>query len=213
MVSTLRAFSSIESSWIFMARIKISLVVCLFQVLGVYGLPRMVAAESEEQAIIRENREAMKATWRGRVTLEENSCYYRTQPENRISFKTKGRQIGKAFKLSGFQNTPFTMQRNEDFEYHLVFLATLIMDMRTGKNTDLDFDKTNYPKAKYMLAQPRELLDAASIAWASHGIMMWRSGSHIPTTNLRKEFTTKVSEDLAMGVHVDNIIAIAKGEK
>ena len=107
----------------------------------------------------------------------------------------------------------YSVELQKDFEYHLVFLATLIMDMRTGKNTDLDFDKTNYPKGKYMLTQPRELLDAASIAWASHGIMMWRSGSHIPTTNLRKEFTTKVSEDLAMGVHVDNIIAIAKGKK
>jgi hypothetical protein len=38
-------------------------------------------------------------------------------------------------------------------------------------------------------------------------------GSHIPTTNLRKDFTAKVSEDLAMGVHIDNIIAIARGKK
>jgi hypothetical protein len=64
-----------------------------------------------------------------------------------------------------------------------------------------------------MLTQPRELLDAASIAWASHGVMMWRSGSHIPTNNLRKEFTAKLSEDIAIAVHVDNIIAIAKGKK
>jgi AcrR family transcriptional regulator len=107
----------------------------------------------------------------------------------------------------------YSVELQKDFEYHLVFLATLIMDMRTGKNSDLDFDKTNYPKNKYMLTQPRELLDAASIAWASHGVMMWRSGSHIPTNNLRKEFTAKLSEDIAIAVHVDNIIAIAKGKK
>jgi hypothetical protein len=92
-------------------------------------------------------------------------------------------------------------------------LASLIIDMRSGKNSDLDFDKTNYPKTKYFLSHPRELLDASSIAWAAHGIMMWRSGSHIPTTNLRKDFTDKVSENLAMRLHVDNIVAIARGRK
>jgi AcrR family transcriptional regulator len=107
----------------------------------------------------------------------------------------------------------YSVELQKDFEYHLVFLATLIIDMRTGKNSDLDFDKTNYPKGKYTLSHPRELLEAASIAWAAHGIMMWRSGSHIPTTNLRKEFTAKLSEDLAMRLHVDNIVAIARGQK
>ena len=107
----------------------------------------------------------------------------------------------------------YSVELQKDFEYHLVFLATLIIDMRTGKNSDLDFDKTNYPKGKYTMSHPRELLEAASIAWASHGIMMWRSGSHIPTTNLRKEFTAKLSEDLAMKLHVDNIVEIARGHK
>jgi AcrR family transcriptional regulator len=107
----------------------------------------------------------------------------------------------------------YSVELQKDFEYHIVFLATLIIDMRSDKNSDLDFDKTNYPKAKYFLSHPRELLDASSIAWASHGIMMWRSGSHIPTNNLRKDFTAKVSEDLAMRLHVDNIIEIAKGRK
>ena len=105
----------------------------------------------------------------------------------------------------------YSVELQKDFEYHIVFLATLILDMRTGKNADLDFDKTNYPKTKYFLSHPRELMDASSIAWASHGIMMWRSGSHIPTTNLRKEFTAKLSEDLAMKLHVDNIVEIARG--
>lgn len=107
----------------------------------------------------------------------------------------------------------FSIELQKDFEYHLAFLATLIIEMRTGKNSELDFDKTNYPKGKYMLTQPKELLDAASIAWAAHGIMMWRSGAHIPTNNLRQEFTAKISEDLAMKVHVDNIIDIARERK
>lgn len=107
----------------------------------------------------------------------------------------------------------YSVELQKDFEYHIVFLASLIIEMRSGKNSDLDFDKTNYPGEKYFFTHPRELLDASSIAWAAHGIMMWRSGSHIPTNNLRKEFTAKVSENLAMGVHIDNIIAIARGKK
>ena len=107
----------------------------------------------------------------------------------------------------------YSVELQKDFEYHIVFLASLIIDMRSGKNSDLDFDKTNYPKTKYFLSHPRELLDASSIAWAAHGIMMWRSGSHRPTPNLRKDFTDKVSENLAMRLHVDNIVAIARGRK
>jgi hypothetical protein len=107
----------------------------------------------------------------------------------------------------------YSIELQKDFEYHLVFLATLIIDIRSGKNSDLDFDQTNYPKGKYMLTHPRELLDATSVAWASHGINLWISGSHTPTNNLRKEFTAKVSEDLAIKVHTENILAVARGRK
>jgi AcrR family transcriptional regulator len=107
----------------------------------------------------------------------------------------------------------YSVELQKDFEYHLVFLAVLITDMRSGKNSDLDFDQTNYPKSKYSLSHPRELLEATSVAWASHGIMMWRSGSHTPTNNMRKDFTAKFSEDIAMGIHIDNIVSIARGRK
>jgi AcrR family transcriptional regulator len=107
----------------------------------------------------------------------------------------------------------YSVELQKDFEHHLVFLAVLITDMRIGKNSDLDFDQTNYPKSKYALSNPRELLEATSVAWASHGIMMWRSGSHTPTNNMRKDFTAKFSEDIAMGIHIDNIVSIARGRK
>jgi AcrR family transcriptional regulator len=107
----------------------------------------------------------------------------------------------------------YSVELQKDFEFHLIFLATLMLDIRTGKNSDLDFDQTNYPKTKYTLSHPRELLEAASLAWASHGIMMWRSGSHTPTNSMRKDFTAKFSEDVAMGIHIENIMAIARGRK
>jgi hypothetical protein len=107
----------------------------------------------------------------------------------------------------------YSVELQKDFEYHVVFLAVLIHDLRSGKNSDLDFDQTNYPKTKFTLSHPRELLEATSVAWSSHGIMMWRSGSHTPTNNMRKDFTAKFSEDVAMGIHIDNIVAIAKGSR
>jgi hypothetical protein len=30
---------------------------------------------------------------------------------------------------------------------------------------------------------------------------------------MRKDFTAKFSEEIAMGIHIDNIVAIAKGRK
>jgi hypothetical protein len=30
---------------------------------------------------------------------------------------------------------------------------------------------------------------------------------------MRKDFTAKFSEDIAMGIHIDNIVAIARGKK
>lgn len=106
----------------------------------------------------------------------------------------------------------FTAELQKDFEYHIIFLATLLIDLRSGTNSDLDFDQTNYPKANYMITHPREVLDAASVAWAGHGINLWNSGAHTPTRNLRQEFTAKVSERLAISAHMDNIITIAKGK-
>lgn len=107
----------------------------------------------------------------------------------------------------------YSIELQKNFEFHIVFLAALIIDLRKGKASDLDFDETNYPKAQYMLTHPKELLDAASVAWAGHGVNLWNSGSHIPTRNLRQEFTAKVSDRLAVSVHMDNIIAIARGRK
>jgi AcrR family transcriptional regulator len=107
----------------------------------------------------------------------------------------------------------YSLELQKDFEYHLIVLATLIIDIRSGKNSELGFDQTNYPKGKYMLTHPRELLDATSVAWAAHGVNMWISGSHTPTRNLRQEFTAKVSEELAIRAHIENIIAIARGRK
>ena len=107
----------------------------------------------------------------------------------------------------------YSIEFQKIFEYHISILTTLLIDLRAGTNSDLDFDQTNYPRSEYGLKHPRELIDSTSVAWSIHGISTWLSGSHTPTRNLRHEFTTKVSEKIAIHSHIENVIAIAKGNK
>lgn len=107
----------------------------------------------------------------------------------------------------------YSIEFQKIFEYHISILTTLLIDLRAGTNSDLDFDQTNYPRSEYGLKHPRELIDSTSVAWSIHGISTWLSGSHTPTRNLRHEFTTKVSEKIAIYSHIENVILIAKGHK
>jgi hypothetical protein len=85
--------------------------------------------------------------------------------------------------------------------------------MRSGTLSDLDFDQTNYPKGEILFKRSREIIDATSVAWSIHGISTWLSGSHTPTRTMREEFTSKISEKIAMNNHIENVVAIAKGIK
>lgn len=107
----------------------------------------------------------------------------------------------------------YSVEMQKHFEYHIAILATLIIDLRSGRNSDLNFDQTNYPRNELAIKHPKELLDATSFAWSVHGISTWRSGSHTPTRNLRHEFTAKLSEKIAMASHIDNVIAMARGNR
>jgi len=107
----------------------------------------------------------------------------------------------------------YSLEFQKIFEYHIAILTTLIIDLRAGTNSDLDFNQTNYPRAEYALKHPKELIDSTSFAWSIHGLSTWLSGSHTPTRNLRQEFTAKISEKIAMSSHIDNVIAIAKGPR
>jgi AcrR family transcriptional regulator len=107
----------------------------------------------------------------------------------------------------------YSLEFRKLFEYHIAVLSTIIIDLRTGKISDLDFDQTNYPKGEYVLKHSREVIDSTSVAWSIHGISTWLSGSHTPTRSMREEFTSKISEKIAMNSHIENIIDIARGSK
>jgi hypothetical protein len=107
----------------------------------------------------------------------------------------------------------YSLEFRKLFEYHIAVLATIIIDLRSGTISDLDFDQTNYPKGEFLLKHPKEIIDSTSVAWSIHGISTWLSGSHTPTRTMRQEFTAKISEKIAMNSHIENIVAIAKGIK
>lgn len=105
----------------------------------------------------------------------------------------------------------YSLEFRKLFEYHIAVLTTIIIDLRSGTISSLDFDQTNYPKGEFILKHSREIIDSTSVAWSIHGLSTWLSGSHTPTRNMRQEFTAKISEKIAMNSHIENVIAIAKG--
>lgn len=96
-------------------------------------------------------------------------------------------------------------------EFHLAALSDLVIDIRTGSTTPLDYDDTNYPSIDKAITHATEFLAAASISWASHGLAMWVSGNHMSTQSFWTLDVAKISTKFAIKNHIDEIVAIAKG--
>jgi AcrR family transcriptional regulator len=106
----------------------------------------------------------------------------------------------------------YALEMRTDFEYHLSMLTTLIIELRSGKNSALNFDKTNFIRAEYVPTNPKEVLAATSFAWSVHGLSTWRSGYHSASSKIRKEFATRLTEKITIDSHIDNVIAAARGK-
>jgi len=96
-------------------------------------------------------------------------------------------------------------------EFHLAALTDIVIDIRTGSTTPLNYDDTNYPPIEKAITHATEFLAASSISWASHGLAMWVSGNHMSTQSFWTLDVAKISTKFAIKNHIDEIIAIAKG--
>jgi len=96
-------------------------------------------------------------------------------------------------------------------EFHLAALTDIVVDVRTGSTTPLDYDDTNYPPIENAFTHVSEFLAATSISWASHGLAMWASGNHMPTQSFWSLDVGKISTKFSIKNHIDEIVAIAKG--
>ena len=107
----------------------------------------------------------------------------------------------------------FGAEMQRYFEYHLSIMTTLVVDLRRGTNSDLDFDISNYPRTELVLKHSREFLDATSMAWSIHGLAQWHSGTHLATTKLPRELAEVVTQKLAVQNHINQVIALAAGRR
>jgi hypothetical protein len=107
------------------------------------------------------------------------------------------------------QNHGDEMRRG--LEYHLAIITDLVVDIRTGSTNPLDYDEHTYPPKEAAVANAAEFLAATSIVWASHGIQMWASGSHLASRSFWSLDIPKIAVKFTMKNHIDEIIAIAKG--
>jgi hypothetical protein len=96
-------------------------------------------------------------------------------------------------------------------EFHLAALTDIVVDIRTGSTTPLDYDDTNYPPVENAFTHVTEFLTATSISWASHGLAMWASGNHLPTQSFWSLDVGKISTKFSIKNHIDEIVATAKG--
>ena len=97
------------------------------------------------------------------------------------------------------------------FEFHLALLTQIVIDMRKGTRTTIEFDETNYPRNDRIARHPAEFMAATSIALASHGLSMWSSGQHHPSQKSAKEIVAGFTRNLMVENHISEIIRIAKG--
>jgi AcrR family transcriptional regulator len=104
------------------------------------------------------------------------------------------------------------MQRN--FEFGLALVTTLVIDVRSGKVSPMDFTIDNYPKAKLLLNMSA-FTAATSIAWSTHGLAVWSSGRHIATQQIENQplaAMNKITTNLMVENHIKQIIKVAKGD-
>lgn len=106
----------------------------------------------------------------------------------------------------------YQAQMEAIFDYHLALLATIILDLRSGKVSSVDYDENTVPRAQLML-HPNAILTAGHLAWMTHGLASWSTGHHVGTKSLESRGTKGMSVSIAKKAYVDLIVNVAKGSK
>ena len=101
------------------------------------------------------------------------------------------------------------LKRN--FEFNLATLTHLIIDIRNGKSTPIDFDLSNYRRLDRIAKHPKAFLAATQIAWATHGIASWSSGDHIATRDIEDPALPSWTTKFAINEYIKTIVKIAEG--
>jgi AcrR family transcriptional regulator len=98
-------------------------------------------------------------------------------------------------------------------EFQIAVTSYLVIDIRNGTSTPIGFDWTKSPGVDEALTHASEFLAAGSILWASHGLALWMSGQHLPSTFFGQFNVEKIGRQFVINNHIDEIVAIAKGQR
>ncbi len=94
-------------------------------------------------------------------------------------------------------------------EYNLGRLVLLVKDVRNGTHTEFSWLPGDQPTAT-ILDDPLVNSLASSVGWATHGLAVWQSGRHLPTSSGIPELTT--IEETLKHQHVERIIRLVINE-
>jgi AcrR family transcriptional regulator len=135
--------------------------------------------------------------------------------EARWAEKFGGMYLLLQHPLASYDSQMLVRQRyqnemEEIFDYHLVLLAIIISDLRSGKVSSVDFDKDNLPRL-LTVTNPHAVLTAGHIAWMTHGYASWSAGHHVSTKSMEARGVKDLTLGIAKKTYVDLIVKVAKG--
>lgn len=112
-----------------------------------------------------------------------------------------------AREVNDIINDRFRTEMNDLFQLNLARLGSLILDIRAGECSKIDF--ITFPKNE-MLADPALQALAPLVAWSTFGLSVWVAGSHAPARDIPE--VSMMSHDLIEN-HVSLLIDTIKNWK
>jgi AcrR family transcriptional regulator len=108
----------------------------------------------------------------------------------------------------------FQTRMHKNFEFGLALVTTLVIDVRSGKVSPMEFTADTFPKTKLLL-NISAFTAATNIAWSIHGLSVWSSGRHITTQNIESQpaaTITTITTNRMIENHFKQIIKVARGD-
>jgi AcrR family transcriptional regulator len=100
----------------------------------------------------------------------------------------------------------FQQPLNRLFELNLARLGAMVLDIRRGTVSDVDFTEDNYPREEF-LADSFLNSVMPTISWSTFGMSVWLGGQHAPSRNIRE--ITMMLDDL-LEKHLETVVYLIK---
>lgn len=100
----------------------------------------------------------------------------------------------------------FGEQRRKLFELDIARLAQLIKDFKGNRLTNIDFTIDNYPREEF-LGDTTLVELAATVAFSSLGLAVWKSGGHAPSKGIRD---LRLLSDSLTKSHIKNMLELVR---